>query len=533
MNNTEYLKNERILSENTVNDSTSDFTEKYFAVSHLLILSETNPEIIAAETVFTLESLLKVSKFAGQRQGFFLFRQAAETLASVIIHSEENDLADQALSALGNVLSETTGHAHRAAAEALGALPFSIQGPDIKEPRIQHIPHVSWKKVLDEKRLNISCLPAFVGRSLVAQVDNEDKLLVFKLARAEDSPDALLRESLWMEHLCSQIHTFPVRFDIPGAIKIEESHVFKLRHLPVKSPEDAQLHPKGYAIAFVANKDYFTYPNDSTGNRASADTEFSEVMFRNAWLLGKLTAQGIVHSALIPLFHNRVQRERRRDNGFYEWFRGGRLDRWLESCAYPNLGLTGIRDFEHFTAFKGSNRNLYRHIGSHFLSLLLVAGSYFRNKNRDRVGFDAHGAPADTRDLFDKQLLGRIIQGVFVNYYNGFSGTESRNNVPFDLDTLVSRMIEEMGVDRYMEEMLRAADQNQMSDKAFRRFLSRRGYSEEKINGIQKGAEDIVIHSGPHLGGFNQRISLPELIESVEAMAALCISGRYFGEKGA
>ena len=43
----------------------------------------------------------------------------------------------------------------------------------------------------------------------------------------------------------------------------------------------------------------------------------------------------------IPLFHNRTQRLRRDDQGRYQWFRAGRLDQWLDSCAFPNLGLSG------------------------------------------------------------------------------------------------------------------------------------------------------------------------------------------------
>jgi hypothetical protein len=91
-------------------------------------------------------------------------------------------------------------------------------------------------------------------------------------------------------------------------------------------------------------------------------------------------------------------------------------------------------------------------------------------------------------------------------------------------------MIEEMGVDRYMEEILRVVDQKEMSDEGFRKFLGERGYSEDQMRGFKKGVEDITIYTGPHLGGFNERISLPELIESVETMSALCIVGRYYRE---
>jgi hypothetical protein len=52
-----------------------------------------------------------------------------------------------------------------------------------------------------------------------------------------------------------------------------------------------------------------------------------------------------------------------------------------------------------------------------------------------------------------------------------------------------------------------------------------------KIESFERGLNDIVIHSGPHLGDFNAPISLPELIESVASMAALCVSGKYWCER--
>ena len=107
---------------------------------------------------------------------------------------------------------------------------------------------------------------------------------------------------------------------------------------------------------------------------------------------------------------------------------------------------------------------------------------------------------------------------------------ESHVNFPVDLEEFVSRMIDEMGVDRHMEEILRPADQDQMTNEEFKAFLKRRGFSIEKIKTFRKGARDIVIHSGPHLGEFNHHISLPELIELVGTMSSLCIAGRYCGK---
>jgi len=238
-----------------------------------------------------------------------------------------------------------------------------------------------------------------------------------------------------------------------------------------------------------------------------------------------------VHTAPIPLFHNRVQRLRRADHGLYEWPRGGRLDRWLYSCAYPNFGPTGIRDFEHFTSFKGPSRNLYQPIGGHLLSLILVTGSYFRSKDRRKIGMDPRGRPIDARHLFERDFFEELTKGIYLHYYHGFVGKDFLEDLPLDIGSLTDRMIEEMGVDRHMEEILRIADQEQMTNEAFMTFLENRGVSSEEAKGFRKAAEDIVLYTGPHLGGFNQRNSLPELIESIGIMASLCIVGRFWEEK--
>jgi hypothetical protein len=78
-----------------------------------------------------------------------------------------------------------------------------------------------------------------------------------------------------------------------------------------------------------------------------------------------------------------------------------------------------------------------------------------------------------------------------------------------------------------MEEIFRATDQQEMSDDEFNEFLLARGFSRDNIHGLAKGLEDIAILTGPHLGGFNQRISLPELIHFTETAASYCIGDRY------
>ena len=525
------LERERTVAEDVLESERYDFAAKYMAVCDLHSLARTAPEIINSKTVSVIEGVLKDSGLSRQTQSFFVYKEAADALASIIVRALGGPLAAMAISALKALFGTAAGNAQRAATEALGSLPVSVRGPKVSEDSIENIPRVGWPEILKEMGIKIHDAPAVIGRSLVVGIDEENRLLVVKLACAQDSFRSIYKEAVWMEHLSSGDYSFPVRFNIPVAIKINGSYIFRLEDRPARIPDKIDLHPDGYAICFIAPEDYFNYPNDHRAEKRLTMEEFREVMFRDAWLLGKLTSLGIVHSAPIPLFHNRVQRNRRTDNGLYEWPRGGRLDRWLDSCCYPNFGLTGIRDFEHLLAFDGPSRNLYRYIGTHILSLLLVTGSYFRNKDQGRVGLDGQGRPVDARDLFDKEPLKELIRGIFLGYYHGFAGRELSEDLPFDFDELSSRMIEEMGVDHHMEEVLRVVDQEQMTDEQFRDFLRARGYSDKEIGGLKRGSEDIIIRTGPHLGGFNQRISLPELIESVGIISALCIVGRYRQEK--
>ena len=87
-----------------------------------------------------------------------------------------------------------------------------------------------------------------------------------------------------------------------------------------------------------------------------------------------------------------------------------------------------------------------------------------------------------------------------------------------------------MGVDRHMEEILRAVDIKNMTDETLCAYLCKRGYQKEEIAGIKKRCRDVITYTGPHLGGFNQRISPPELISFLETASAVCILGKFTGE---
>jgi len=511
-----------------IRDRISDFYTRYYAVCQLQSLALQSPEILDIDTICVLKGVLKDPRWASQRQGLFLCRQAAEALTAIVSGASGTRISAHAFSALKEVLATTKGHAHRAAAESLCQLPLSLCGPFLPSADASpRPPMLQWRHLLRNSDLAARGTPVFFGRSLVAKLQPDDRLLVIKLARKGDSPADLLKEAMWMLHLRMESDATFSGFCIPEPLPVGNTYLFCLKTIPVPVPAHTELHPMRYGIGFIAHKDYFSYPNETQEEKQFALPQFERILFKNAGLLGALCARGIIHSAPIPLFHNRVQAGRRRDQGLYEWFRAGRLDRWLHSCTFPNLGPTGLRDFEHLVAFSDRTVGLYRYIGNHFLSLLLISGSYFRNKDRHRMGWDVQGTPVDVRDLFDRSALKSIISGIFDHYYRGFVGSAFSGQMPVDLDRLTLRMVEEMGVDRYMEEILRVADQEAMTDAEFIDFLCSRGYSETEAAACTKGIGDITIQSGPHLGAFNRPISLPEIIEAVETMSALCLAGKY------
>ena len=517
------LKNQ---AETALVEPRFDFIAKYHAVADLRRLAQKHPGVLDGQTIFSVEQLLLSSAFGRVRQAYFLFREAASVMTDMATVPGCNGLGSQALAALNGLLLKTDGSAHRGVAEALGSLPVNIIGQRLSIGRSASAPRISWTRLLSINGLTKTGTPRYIGRSLVVDISGKNQLLVAKLAKKGDTAVGLQKEVRWMERLKQPDYAAGCRFHIPRPLRVERQRVFRINPIPLAPPDNFQMHPDGLAIAFIAHRDYFVYPND---HRVDGNTA-REVLGRNAYLLGWLTAKGVIHDAPIPLFHNRTQRLRRDDQGRYQWFRSGRLDQWLDSCAFPNLGLSGLRDFEHLETFCGSGRNLYRHIGSHFLSLLLVAGSHFRCRDKTKMGLDENGQPVDARGLFDRQLLQAMILDVFEGYFAGFTGTSASPALPVDLDRLVPRMVEEMGVDRHMTELLRRVDQAHMTDAAFLDFLRQRGYADDRLEGLIRGEEDILIPSGPHLGDFNRQTSLPELIECVAAMSAVCIAGRFVAE---
>ena len=518
---------QRLILEKRLRHGEQGFAATYLTLRGLRDTLESPSGIADSQTVLSLAGVLKDPKYTKQTQAFFLYREAAETIVAVMKGQGSHGLIKEAFATLTGTLETTQGPQHRAATEALGTLPLQIRGPKPNGQKHKSPCRATLSDILAIAVFSPNGGPTLAGRNLVFTASDKDQILVVKLAKGQEAATCLLTEAIWMAYLRGARERYALRFDIPTPLKIRGSYVVQLDNMSSELSKKLGGSLNLWAMSYLTTADYFSYPNDDRPEKRLPAGDFREVMFRNAWLFGKLAAEGMVHRAPIPLFHNRVQRARRTDGGLYEWQRGGRLDRWLDSCAFPNFGLSGVRDFEHFDSFHDTNRQLYAAIGTHLLSLFLTTGSYFRNKDSARVGFTTDGNPVDARDLFDTGLFEEILNGIFVHYYRGFTGHDDTIAFPGDLRGLTLRMVEEMGIDHHMEEVLRVADQQEMTQEAFQAFLTNRGFTKAEADRCAKGEKDIIIHTGPHLGGFNERISIPELIDAIGAMSALCIGSRW------
>ncbi|MFW5490142.1 MAG: SidJ-related pseudokinase [Desulfovibrio sp.] len=495
-----------------------DFTVTYLRVRELA--REAGPDSDHPEKyVAAFARVLETAEHDRQKNARYVYREAAQGLC-VFLHPDASEkISRLALKTLLRSCFGGTVGVRLAVARVLGELDMGLpECTDCRPYPLSPLAQCSLSELIARHQGNADN-SEWLGRTLmVAHNWKPDELLAFKFLRAGESVDCLRREAAWMERLHAMSDSFSGTMGIPVPLDI-------VRVLPGTTGK--ALHPEGWVLCYAAGKNYFSYPNDESPGRLPGPSEFLEIMGRNARHMGRLMSLGLTHTAPIPLFHNRVQQGRRRDAGAYQWHRLGRLDQWLASCRHPNFGASGLRDFEHIEPHRGQGISLYHAMGTAMLSLLLVSGSYFRAKNPRLVGQNDDGSPVDARHLFDADLLQKAIKAIHQGFYKGFTQHDIPFPSGFDLPGLCSRMIDEMGVDRHMAEELRVDDQMEMTDLEFADFLTSRGFSRKQIDAMQRGEEDVTILTGPHLGGFNRPISLPELVEFTASSVGLACAGRY------
>jgi hypothetical protein len=501
----------------------SSFTAQYLAVRSCAQKMSEDPEKATAEDIDTLNRVLSDPAHSKQTCAHFLYLEAAMALSHFVCQNSKAHLQSKAWEILNTFANLAVGSPSLAAAQALGSLPLSIQPPDLPAHEPKSFPIIQLPGLIAQAGLN-SPQVELAGRSMLfSESTAPDTILVLKTATTRKEAKALTNEAWWMQYLAAKNHLLPnqhIPRPLRGCCRIN------CDSLPL--PVDRNLSSDSvFCLPYLTRPDYFTYALDPDPGRNLDPSTFDRVLAQAALGLGRLSREGIVHKAPIPLFHNRAQSGRRDDNGLYIWTRGGRLDRWFASCLYPNFGLSGLRDFEHLEIWSGYPRDLFQDLGTHILSLVLTIGSWFRLKNPKCMGLTTGGEPVDARHLFDRPLFTELLTTVVREYSTGFLGA------PLDLDQVgctkvVDPLIEALGVDRHMTEIFRTQDQMGFTPQEFLALLGSKALDPE--NGLHPGEQDIVLLTGPHLGEFNSRISVPELINFTAATAGLCIARAYFQE---
>ena len=526
-------RGELIRMERRLSAGILDFSELFVHVGQLKSLLDGGSVPATDRTVAVLAGLLVSDRHSEQTQAYHLFGAIAGTLATIGCSRGDPDVSCQALQVLVPAATGSRGERQRALAETVGTLPVNVKGPCIGDAESAlPPPRRSLKSILAPLKADTTT-GSYQGRSLVVPLAASNEVAVIKIARCGEDPAGLNREACWLDYLRASAQLFSEPFIIPRPVPMKHGYLFRPARLPELNDRPQDIDPTtAVAIAYTVHRDYFVYPNDHRPYAGLSYDRFCQVLQRAAVLFGELAAGGIVHTAPIPLFHNRIQRQRREDGGIYEWDRAGRLDRWLHSSRFPNFGPTGIRDFEHLTSLGSrAGRQLYRHIGNQLLSLILVAGSYFRHKAPDHIGLATDGTPCDVRHLFDRAQFSELLQTIFNAYHAGFSKVSPVADLQADIEALVSALIDQMGVDRYMREILRREDQGRMTTAQFTAYLSQYTGPAGSAKDFEKGQADIEIHSGPHLGEFNGPISVPELTAFLRSASAAIVAGRYLGQR--
>ncbi len=508
-----------------------EFSAAYMDLRNLRGILDRNPDHADMRVVESVAALIMEQRYSNQKMSRLLYRECGKVLSAAGFGCKDPEVSRRSLHLLVQAASSCSGPASIEASGGLGTLPFDTPGHASPPEYEGSCPEIGLAELAGSAGAKGD--PVFSGRSAVFATEKPDEVFVIKFARAVEEPQSLHLEGEWMDRALSFAGESAVRFDCPRPFRVSSRVLFRVANMNVHNscnlPDN--LHESGYAMAYRAHREYFSYPNDHREGCRCSFEEFIEVMGRNCFLLGRMAGQGVMHEAPIPLFHNRVQAMRRTDEGVYQWHLFGRLDRWLESCEYPNFGLSGLRDFEHMQIMKPGKDGFYRCVGSHFLSILLVAGSWFRARDMNVRGLDERGEPIDARHLFDEKRFAEIIRTCFENYHLGFCGRRFNGEIELHIPELVERMIDEMGVDRYMNEFMRVADQNILTDAEFRDYIVSCGVPESEACSIIKGERDVPLITGPHLGDFNRAISLPEIVEWSAMAAGCCIAARSLGDR--
>lgn len=155
-----------VTSENYLLNSCMDFSATYMAVSILEHDLSKNASLASSKTVDALYNVIIKRVHSSQRQSYFLYRKAANTLSFLASACEDPGLAAESIERLKHIVADSIGPSHRATAEALGLLPLKINGPFLKEQSINIVTSIRWDDLCRKTGLNEDFDMKCIGRSL-------------------------------------------------------------------------------------------------------------------------------------------------------------------------------------------------------------------------------------------------------------------------------------------------------------------------------------------------------------------------------
>jgi hypothetical protein len=319
------------------------------------------------------------------------------------------------------------------------------------------------------------------GRTIVIPL--EEGCLAVKLSLKEGDEIQLLHEA----NMQSRFSDMELLSRIPRPL----GGLFRIEGLPSWIEADMRV-SKPHGICYTADHDYFRYLGDPT----LTDEEMTRGLLSCAEDLGRLARKGMIHTALIPLYHN-CERVSGNDCT-YCWNRkvAGRLDNWLQSCRYPNLRISGIADLEHMELHSEiSPQDLHAYAGEHLLCMSLVLGSYFRRRKK-----------------FEIEAISRILRDCFRIYYKALTGrAPDLLDEGIDWRSLAGRMAEEMDA----EEM---GDEERKDEKMEAGNTDAEEIDENEYSEGQSYAPERL-----HLGLPNGPFPIPELIRAIHITSTFAV----------
>ncbi|MGE5308327.1 MAG: hypothetical protein ACM3OC_04520 [Deltaproteobacteria bacterium] len=203
-----------------------------------------------------------------------------------------------------------------------------------------------------------------LGRTLVFKHRDREDYIAFKFLKKGEDAAVLDYENRMFGYLSDNKQTFGLRGEYPVPMVFAGKRVMRIKGLGKEESrlleEQVAAENNAFEIdvtdGFTAMAyrtqagDYFSYLNDPRIDR----DRIEEAFLTNIHDLFSLARFGLVHTALIELFHNRSSDRPRPDQGKYLWNPNtirpgvedgpGRLDAWTKSIRYPNFRLSGFAD---------------------------------------------------------------------------------------------------------------------------------------------------------------------------------------------